>query len=70
VRKNLLKIIITILILFLIGGMAEAKKPKKKKKRRALIETTQLGKNKLYFSKSYQKKLKHRTKKNRRAKHR
>ncbi len=39
------------------AGSKSSRAVKKKKKKKAMIETTHLGKNKLYFSKKYQKSL-------------
>jgi len=65
-KNSLLKIFLTLLIFSLLAGALDAKKPKKKKKNRSLVETTQLGKNKKFFSKKYQKDLNSRARKNKR----
>jgi len=65
-KKFYLIIIAFVVMLVLVFSCGTSKKAHKVLKKKALVETTALGKNKLYFSKSYQKKLKHRSKKNRR----
>ncbi len=66
--RALLKIFCVLLLFSLSLGATGSevkKKPnfRKKKKMELVMDTTRLGKNKLFFSKKYQKKLKKRMKK-------
>ncbi|MBM3420740.1 MAG: hypothetical protein FJY11_06360 [Bacteroidetes bacterium] len=52
-------IILLILMAFLAGACASSRKPNwiKERKKSGYVSTSRLGKNKYYFSSSYQKKL-------------
>ena len=62
--KILLKIVLILFVLTLSGGCSTSKntRSKKFKKKTTWLNTTQNGRNKLYFSKSYQRKLNSRSK--------
>ncbi|MGC9472495.1 MAG: hypothetical protein ACP5D1_13245 [Bacteroidales bacterium] len=67
--KYFVKISLAILLLFFLGSCSSSRSyygSRKPRKKDITIETTRLGKNKLFFSKEYQRKLKKRMKKNRR----
>lgn len=55
-----LKYFLIIGLVLLMGGCASSKQNPyaKKRKSKSYVSTTQLGRNKYYFSSSYQKKLK------------
>jgi len=56
--KVLKYLLIFSLIIFMSGCAASSKNPYLKKKKKSHVGTTQLGRNKYYFSTGYQKKLK------------
>ncbi|HDJ32842.1 MAG TPA: hypothetical protein ENF21_01930 [Bacteroidetes bacterium] len=67
--KYFVKISLAILLLFFLGSCSSSRSyygSKRPGKKEVTFETTRLGKNKLFFSRKYQKKLKKRMKKNRR----
>jgi hypothetical protein len=67
--KYFIKIVLVILALSVpmsLSGSEMKKKPSNKKMKEMVMDQTKLGKNKLFFSKKYQKKLKSRAKKHRR----
>ena len=54
-----LKFFLTIGLVLIMAGCASSKQnPYARKKKSSYISTTQLGRNKYYFSNTYQKKLK------------
>jgi hypothetical protein len=57
--KNLIKLIFILLLVFFSGTCAPAKKNPwiEKRKKASHVNTTQLGRNRYYFSTDYQKKL-------------
>jgi hypothetical protein len=63
--KTFLKIFLILFILTLAGGCSTFKNTRRKKikKKAILLDTTQNGRNKLFFSKSYHRKLNSRSKK-------
>ncbi len=68
--KYLVKISLAILIFVFLGSCSSSKQSygsgKPKKKKEIVFETTRLGKNKLFFSKKYQRTLQKRMKKKKR----
>lgn len=65
--RYIFKISLAILVILFLGSCSSSRKttygkPRKKKKE-IVIETTRLGKNKMFFSKEYQRKLQKRMKK-------
>ncbi|MBE0675715.1 MAG: hypothetical protein IH591_13725 [Bacteroidales bacterium] len=52
-------LLIAVMILIVVAGCASSKKNNwiKERKRSGYVNTSQLGKNRYYFSSSYQKKL-------------
>jgi len=67
--RTFIKISLAILIISFLGSCSSSKgsyKTRKPRKKEIVIETTRLGKNKLFFSKEYQRKLKKRMNKKKR----
>lgn len=66
--KYFVKISLAIFLLFFLGSCSSSRsyyRSRRPGKKEVTFETTRLGKNKLFFSKEYQRKLKRRMKKNR-----
>ncbi|HDR90293.1 MAG TPA: hypothetical protein ENN63_11800 [Bacteroidetes bacterium] len=67
--KYFVKISLAILLVFFLGSCGSSRSyygSRRPGKKEVTFETTRLGKNKLFFSKEYQRKLKRRMKKGRR----
>lgn len=70
--RRIVNIFIIILIITFAASCGSSSSTRKnpyykKKKKEFATETTKLGKNKMFFSKDYQRKLKKRAKKNQKA---
>jgi hypothetical protein len=61
--KSFISVLVLLLILLALEGCASRKKSYNEKKGLMLLETTQLGRNKVYYSKHKAKKIDHNYKK-------